>query len=889
MKTHMKYLATAVALALAGISGAALAANAPEDVTRATLDNGLRVVIVHDDLAPVVTTQMNYLAGADQTPAGFPGTAHAMEHMMFRGSPGLDKDQLLAIASNMGGSFNANTQHGVTQYYFTVPAQDLDVALRVASIRMRGVDVTKKGWSRERGAIEQEVSRDMSNPGYKFMTQMNAHMFAGTPYAHTGLGTRESFDKTTAAALKKFHDTWYAPNNAILVIAGDVDPAATMSTVKSLFGDIARKDLPSRPAFHFKPMQAKTIQLPTDYPVGLVALAWRMPGLRDKDHATALVLSRAMASKRGELFAMGLNGKALSGGFGSNFMPRAGIGFAQAAFPRGGDAHKVLDSLRGIIADAASNGVPVELVKAAKRTAIADMEYKKNSVSGLANAWSAALANRGARSPDDLREAIAAVTPQDVDALAKRLFDPAHAVTAILTPESSGKPASRSGFGGAESFGGEPAGKVKLPAWAESAFTKRVIPEPASRPASFTLDNGLRVIVQPESVSRTVEVFGQIKTNADMQAAKGKEGIDDLLDAMFNFGTRDMDRLQFQAALDAISAHESAGSGFSLAVPSDKFAQGMKLLADNELHPAMPEQAFAIMRKNQSGAMAGQLQSPGFLDSMHMLKALLPDNDPGLRHATPETIGKLTLDDVKAYYRKTFRPDMTTIVVIGDTTADEVRKVVEQTFGAWRAQGRPPETDYPAVPLNKADRFNTPDASAVQDSVTLAEMVDLTEDDPDRYALYLGNEVLGGGFHSMLMRDLRSRNGLVYGVSSGVSLDKHRGRFSISFGSDPDKVDKARALVLRDIRQMQARSISADDLHAAKGKMLRQLQLGQSSFEAVAGNLLALSLAGKPLDSADIAAHRYDAMTADEVRAAFKKYLRPDAFVMSVKGPAAKH
>ena len=185
MKRQVKMLAAAMALLLgtAG-AGSALAQTSDANVTRATLDNGLRVVIVRDTLAPVVTTEMNYLVGSDEVPDGFPGTAHAVEHMMFRGSPGLGKDQLLAIASDMGGNFNADTTHSVTQYFFTVPAQDLNVALHVAALRMRGVSMSEADWSKERGAIEQEVSRDNSNPGYKFEEQLFAHMFAGTPYAH---------------------------------------------------------------------------------------------------------------------------------------------------------------------------------------------------------------------------------------------------------------------------------------------------------------------------------------------------------------------------------------------------------------------------------------------------------------------------------------------------------------------------------------------------------------------------------------------------------------------------------------------------------------------------------------------------------------------------------
>lgn len=867
----------------------AMAKSSAPDVTRATLDNGLRVVIVRDTLAPVVTTEVNYLAGSNEVPKGFPGTAHAVEHMMFRGSPGLTKDQLSALAANMGGDFNADTTEGVTQYFFTVPAQDLNVALRIHAIRMRGVNMTQKDWVKERGAIEQEVSRDNSNPGYKFMTELRARMFKGTPYAHTGLGTRPSFNKTTAKALKKFHDTWYAPNNAILVIAGDVDPASTLKKVKSLFGAIPRKQVPARPTFHFQPVQAHTVSLPTDNPYGTVAVTWRMPGLLDKDYATALVLSNALGSKRGKLFEMGLTGKALAGGFGSNFLPHAGIGFAIGIFPRGGDSKKVLENVQDIMAETVAKGVPADLVKAARNKAIADLEYKKNSVSGLANSWSEALAYQHTHSPDSMRAAIAAVTTEQVNALARRIFKPTEAITAVLTPRSSGKPVAHKGFGGAESFGGKPSGPVTLPTWAKADFAKLQLPRSAIHPTSFTLANGLRVIVQPETVSKTVEVYGQIKTNQDMQAPKGQEGVADVLGSLFEFGAADMNRLQFQTALDGISAHESAGDSFSLLVPSAHFNQGMKLLADNELHPAMPARAFMIMQHNQAGAAAGTIQSPDFLNNIHLDRALYPADFPGLRYATPKSIGSLSLADVKAYYDATFRPDMTTIVVIGDVTPEQARKAVEANFGSWKASGPKPDTNYPAVPMNKPSQFHTPDSSAVQDSVTLEHTVALTQNSPDRYAVTLGNEVLSGGvFASRLWRDLRVKGGLVYGVRSGLNLEKNTGTFDVSYGCDPDKVAKARAMVVRDIKQMQDAPVSADELHTAKGMVLRQIALSESSFGSIAGQLLNFSLEGKPLDSNAIAARKYLHMTAPQIQAAFRKYLHPDAFVTAVKGPAPK-
>ena len=148
--------ATALGTAEYGYSAPAPAQTAQPGVLRATLPNGLRVILVRNTLAPVVATSVNYLVGSNDTPDGFPGTAHALEHMMFRGSPGMTADQLANIGSVMGGNFNANTRENLTQYLFTVPSEDLDVALHIEATRMQGLNAEQKDWDQERGAISQE-------------------------------------------------------------------------------------------------------------------------------------------------------------------------------------------------------------------------------------------------------------------------------------------------------------------------------------------------------------------------------------------------------------------------------------------------------------------------------------------------------------------------------------------------------------------------------------------------------------------------------------------------------------------------------------------------------------------------------------------------------------
>ena len=350
-------LLTLTALMIAVV--AAPEEQARDSVVRATLENGLRVVIVRDPLAPVVTVEENYLAGGNETPAGFPGMAHAQEHMAFRGCAGLSADQIAAIYAQLGGSQNADTQQNITQYFVTVPAQDLEVALRLDSACMQDVQDSEEQWAEERGAIEQEVARDLSNPTYKFITRLNEDLFSGTPYAHDALGTKASFDATTGAMLKKFYQDWYAPNNAILVIAGDVDPAATLAKVKQLYGPIKRRPIPAHPEINLPPVKADSFTLDSNLPYELVFVAFRMPGTSSPDFAAARILSDVIGSQRADLYGLVPLGKALGTEFGlAETYPKASVGFALAAVPAGADPAPITAEMKTILAGYADKGVP---------------------------------------------------------------------------------------------------------------------------------------------------------------------------------------------------------------------------------------------------------------------------------------------------------------------------------------------------------------------------------------------------------------------------------------------------------------------------------------------------------------------------------------------------
>jgi zinc protease len=874
------------------VGGATVGAQAAteSEITRATLKNGLRVVIVRNSLAPVVTTQINYLVGSNEAPNGFPGMAHALEHMMFRGSPGLSSAQLSSLIAAMGGNFNANTQQVVTQYFFTVPTGDLETALRIEAVRMRDVLATDALWRQERGAIEQEVAQDYSNPQYLFYSRLLAQMFAGTPYEHDALGTRPSFQKTTGAMLKDFHRKWYAPNNAILVIVGDVNPDAALATVKQLFESIPARTVPARPIIAPQPLKPATIEVDSDLPYGLAAVAYRLPGFNDPDYAAGVVLADALDSRRGELYALSAEGKALSGGFDGTALPMAGFGYANAAFPRGQDSAALVTQMKAIIAGYVDKGVSADLVEATKRREVAEAEFRRNSIAGLAAEWSQALSVQGRTSIDDDIEAIKKVTVADVNRVAKKYLINDSAVTVIMTPHESGEAVASEGpRSGGESFAPKQTKAVPLPAWAKKALAPLAVPTSTVNPSVTVLPNGLRLIIQPETISDTVGVYGRVKNRAELQVPAGKEGADQILNDLFAYGSTKLDRIAFQEALDEIGANAQAGTSFSLEVLPDGFARGVGLLADNLLQPALPEAAFKAVQQRTAQAVAGQLQSPVYRSGRTFLKAIYPEKDPTLREATPDTIGALTLEDVRSYHEKAFRPDLTTIVVIGKVTPEHARAVIEKYFASWQATGPKPETDLPPVPRNKASATVVPDRSRVQDEVRLGQTFELKRQDDDYYALQVGLQVLSGGFYaSRLYQDLREKSGLVYSIDAHLQSGKTRSVFAVSYACDPPNVAKARSLIERNLRIMQTKPVTAAELDQAKILLLRAIPLSESSTQGIAGGLLDRSTRDLPLDEPITAAKRYAAFTVADIQAAFAKWLKVDDLAQVVLGPQPK-
>ncbi|HKW44489.1 MAG TPA: insulinase family protein [Candidatus Eremiobacteraceae bacterium] len=531
------------------------------------------------------------------------------------------------------------------------------------------------------------------------------------------------------------------------------------------------------------------------------------------------------------------------------------------------------------------NGFGIEIVEDAKRKEISRDLFQRSSIQGLAEVWSDAVAIEGRTSPDDDVAAIKAVSVDDVNRVAGKYLNASTEISAELTPKSSGAPVPADAFGASESFAPKAAKPVVPPEWAQAVVGSTAVAPSTLRPIDSRLPNGMRVIVQAEPGSGSVLVRGEVRNDPDIEAPAGKEGVSLMLDQLFTAGPSTESTYDFFTDVGQIGADEKAGSSFSLRVPAANFDRGMMLLANNELQPSLPSARFGLVRNAVADRVQGLSFTPAFVAEQSLYAALYPKNDAIQRMATPASVQDLSLSDIRAYYEATIRPDLTTLVVVGDVDPRHALDVIKERFSAWRATGSPPATVLPPAPPNKPSALSIPAIGSVQDSVIFAETLGVATGTPDYDALALGDQMLSSEFYaSRLYRDLREQSGLVYYVSTSFDEDGGRYRYSVRWGCDPQNVSKVAGIVQRDLHDMQTSPPSADELLRAKALAVRSMSLREASQAGIASVLLERAASDVPLDDAS-AQKRYLRVTPAQIAAAFGKWIRPHDFVQIVQGP----
>ena len=851
------------------------------------LPNGLKVVVVEDHAAAVVQTGMWYRFGAlDETP-GRTGLAHGLEHMMFRGTPSLSEGGLDDVAARLGAKENANTANDYTHFYLVLPVSKLELALRIEADRMRNLLLSEHDWQLEKGAVLSEYDGDLGAPATRLMNDL-CEAATVTPICGLGaLGQRNDIVKSHASDLRHYYNQYYYPNNATLVVVGDVHARDVFATARREFGAIAARALPA--TMHGAPVlrHHADIREKGDFPYTISDSVYPFSGDKDGDAGPAAVIDGIINDQRSPMYeALVLSGIALGYETSANSNLHGGLEHIICVLAPNHTPEEARRVFTQSMQTMLTNGISPELFAAAKRAAALNAIYARDSISGLGDRVGYAVGVEQRHDPTEDDALVANTTLEQTAAYAKRIFS-TPLVVGVLTPEHP-KPGAKgpaTGAAVADNFANRaPSGPVVEAPWVKAALAQPVHISSRVAPVRYVLSNGIKLYVQPVHENPTIFISGTINGTSRFESAQ-KTGLRGMVSGLMSYGSEKYDFDAQRRIQDELGASIEFGTSFGAHGLARDLPQFLDILADGEQHPTFPKRYVSLVRDQTLSEIAAQRNDPDYHARHVFARALFGMNDPTVREATQATVRSIKVDDLRAYTQKYLRPDLTSISIVGDIAPTVARDAVEHAFGSWRHTGARPDVSLPATPPTHTSSTHVL-ATRRLVTVRLGQAA-IARSSPDFAAFNLLNAVLGGGgsFDTRLMHEIRERRGLVYSVSSSLESSKYRGILGISLSAAPEHVEEAVALAKEQLALLTREAPTQDELDRAREHLIGGSLVAEESTETIVDRVDTIAEFDLPTNNYQTLAQRYSRVTPAQILAVAKKYLRPNDLAAVYEGP----
>jgi zinc protease len=867
------------------------------------LANGLRVVVHTDRKAPVVGVAVWYNVGSKHEPKGKTGFAHLFEHLMFNGSensPGEFFEPLKEVGAT---DYNGTTNMDRTNYFQTVPRAALDRALFLESDRMGYLlgAVTQGKLDEQRGVVQNEKRQGDNQPYGLTRYKMVEGLFPeGHPYYHSTIGSMADLDAASLDDVKNWFRQYYGPNNAVLVLAGDIDAATAKPLVEQYFGAIPRGADIADPKIDVPTLAAAKKEVMKDrVAVTRIYRMWAVPGMRDKD-STVLDIATGvlggLASSRLDNALVKQEKLAVSVGASNQSMAQAGMVLISADVRPGVDPAVVEKRLDALIADYLRTGPTHDELERYKTRTASSRIRGLESVGGFGGkavtlASGALYMNDPGFYKKQLAD-LAAVTPvQARTVAAKWLSRPAYALTI--------EPGARAAY----SEAGAPARK---PAVAEAPFkgTRGAMPAVAEvKDIDFPtvtrtkLSNGVELVyAQRDAVPVTQAVISfDAGVASDVPTALGTEG---MALALLEEGTATRDSIAIAEVQERLGAGVSAGSSadrayISLFTPSPNLAGSLELMADIARKPAFPPAEIERVRGQMLAGIKQVKSNPSGLAQMAMPALLYGKDSPYAKMAAvggdEDAVKKLTRDDLVGYYKAWIRPEKAKIFVVSDRPLAEIKAAFESRFGDWKGEGAPGTKVFAARATQTAPKILLIDRPDSPQSLIYAAQMTPVDPFADSIALGTASEVLGGDFLSRINMNLREDKSWSYGVRGSVARMEHAVPFTISAPVQADKTGPAILEIQKEVGDyLSSKGVTRTEFDRSVISSVRKMAGQYETAGAVLGAMQANDFMRRPDDYQDGLAKKYRALTIPQVDAAARGAIDPKRFIWVVVGDAAK-
>jgi zinc protease len=890
MRVRVRLLAVVMFVASAFVAVAARAQDAVVDIpyTKFVLNNGLTLIVHEDHKAPIVAVNMWYHVGSGNENPGKTGFAHLFEHLMFGGSEHAKGSYIEAMEKVGATDLNGTTNTDRTNYFEDVPTSALDYALFLESDRMGSLlgSLDQKTLDLQRGVVQNE-KRQGENQPYGVTRQLvtkNTYP-AGHPYSWTTIGDMADLDAASMKDVQDWFKTYYGPSNVVIVVAGDIDAKTAKEKVEKYFGDIpagppvAHQEvwIAKRTGTHREVVQDRV-------PQARIYKVWNIPefGSADGDYLDMVsdILAKGKTSRLYKRLVYDDQIATNTVAF-ADTNEIAGQFEIQVTARPGQSLDKVEKEIDEELARFLKDGPTaeeLERVKVQNQAAFIRGTERIGGFGGKSDILASNevyLGNAGAYKITQKR--IQEATAEDLREAAHRwLSDGVYILSVLPFPEfttaSTGADRSKIPETGA-------APELKLPKLQHA-----------------TLSNGLKIVLAERHDVPLVNFSLIVDAGfaADQTATPGTAS---MTTALLTGGTKTLDALQISDRLELLGAELTAASNLdstfvNMSALKSKLDPSLDLFADIILHPSFPETDFKRQQKLQLAAIKREENTPTVMP-LRVLPALLY----GAGHAygnsftgsgTTASVEKLTREDLAKFHGVWFRPNDSTLVIVGDTKLDEIKPKLEKLFATWKA-GDVPKKNIGTVSLPAKSAIYIMDKPGAQQSVIYAGSIAPPTANPQEVAIMAMNDELGGQFGSRINMNLREDKHWSYGTATRLTKARAQRPFRIIAPVQTDKTKESLVELNKELRGILTdKPVGAAELAKTQDQETLELPGSRETLDALQTSIDDQVQYGLPDDYWQTYGSKVRALTVSDVGAAAKTIVHPDNIIWIVVGDRAK-
>ena len=867
-----------------------------------TLPNGLTVLLRESHDAPVASFWVFYRVGSRNELPGLTGISHWVEHMQFKGTPSLAKGEIFGEVTRNGGSLNAFTSYDWTTYFETLPADRIELSLKIESDRMVNSLFDPTETESERTVILSERQGGENRPGYFLNEEMMGTAFHHHPYGHSIIGYESDLRRITRDELYGHYRRYYVPNNAVIVASGDFDAEELFKKIEHYFGSIPAGPTPPAVEAIEPPQRAeRRVVLRRSAPTAYVRMGYRAPSAQHPDTAALLVADAILSGAK----PMGLGGGGNLGRSARLYKALVSPGIARSA---GSDFDLTIDPfLLSVSASALPGGDPArieavmnetidafvastptdaEVARAIKQVK-AQYVYSGEGVTSQAF-WlgNMAMVDRWQRALTLIDE-FEAVTPDDVQRVAKTYLVPDQRTVGVLIP-TNGETGANIPDPGPESF--------HRFAWSGfNALPAGAVANGEANSRNFErieLPNGIVVLGQAQPDDPAVSVRLRIAAGSLLDP-DGKEGLAYLTGRMLMRGSDGRSFAEQNELTDGIGASiGSSANRISTDISIKCLAEDLPVMLDLAVgalrSPDFPAEELEKIRKETLGALKEQADSTGTMSERAMRELVLPIGHPGRRltMGEAETISAIERDELPVFHKQHFGPKVLTVGVVGGIPSiEQFAADIYRRFGDWESDAERPG-DLPPIPAaTEAKRDDRGIEGKSQSDIAIG-FPTIARSHPDYFPLELGNLVLGRlGLMGRLGASVRDLQGLAYYVYSGVDSGRTSGMWVARAGVDPKNVEQAIASIREELGKLRESGVTDQELADAKSYLTGSVPLALERNDGIVDLLMSIEYFKLGLDYLDRYPGLINAVTSEQVLEAARTHLDETKLAVGVAGP----